>query len=68
VTEGQKADPDLTIKLLIRDKKMYEAKTLVQRLLKMIVERDALVEQAKKLDHPEACGGVITGNIPLKKP
>ena len=35
---------DETIKLLIRNKKMYEAKTLIQRLLKMIVERDSLVE------------------------
>ena len=33
-------DPEDTIKLLTRCKKMYEAKTAIQRLLKMIVERD----------------------------
>lgn len=37
---GHISDPDDTIKLLIRCKKMYEAKTLIQRLLKMIIQRD----------------------------
>lgn len=36
-------DPDETIKLLTRNKKMYEAKTLIQRLLKMTVQRDKIV-------------------------
>lgn len=52
-------DVDETIKLLIRNKKMYEAKTQIQRLLKMIVERDNLVEQAQKLDLPEVHNGAI---------
>ena len=43
-------DPDETIKLLTRNKKMYEAKTLIQRLLKMIVQRDQMVEEATKLE------------------
>jgi len=38
--DGIITDPEETIKLLIRNKKMYEAKTLIQRLLKMIVQRD----------------------------
>lgn len=38
--DGTITDPEETIKLLIRNKKMYEAKTLIQRLLKMIVQRD----------------------------
>ena len=42
--QGAMPDADLTITLLIRNKKMYEARTLIQRLLKMIVERDNLVE------------------------
>ena len=40
------ASPDETVKLLTRNKKMYEAKTLIQRLLKMIIERDNLVDTA----------------------
>ena len=40
-------DPEDTIKLLTRCKKMYEAKTAIQRLLKMIVERDQFVEEAR---------------------
>lgn len=39
-------DPDDLIRLLTRCKKMYEAKTLIQRLMKMIVERDRMVEDA----------------------
>ena len=62
-------DPDETVRLLIRNKKMYEAKTLIQRLLKMICERDRLVEQAQRMDMPEAdASGAITANISLKKP
>jgi len=67
--DSERTDPDETIRLLIRNKKMYEAKTLIQRLLKMSVERDSLVEQAQKLDLPEAShDGEITSNISLKKP
>jgi hypothetical protein len=29
---------------------MYEAKTLIQRLLKMIIERDRMVEEATRLE------------------
>ena len=39
-------DPEDLIRLLTRCKKMYEAKTLIQRLLKMIVERDRMVDDA----------------------
>lgn len=35
----------------------------------MICERDRLVEQAQKMDMPEAdASGAITANISLKKP
>ena len=34
------ADVGGTIKLLTRNKKMYESRTLINRLLKMIIERD----------------------------
>ena len=49
-THGQPfIDPDDLIRLLTRCKKMYEAKTLIQRLLKMIVERDRMVEEVSSL-------------------
>lgn len=60
-------DPDETIKLLTRNKKMYEAKTLIQRLLKMTVQRDQMVSEATKLDTPNTKGGT-TMNIPIRKP
>ena len=46
---------------------MYEAKTLVQRLLKMIVQRNGMVEEAVRLDLPNTVGGTFE-NIPIKKP
>ena len=60
-------DAEETIKLLTRNKKMYEAKTLVQRLLKMIVQRNGMVEEAVRLDLPNTVGGTFE-NIPIKKP
>ena len=60
-------DPEETINLLTRNKKLYEAKTLVQRLLKMIVQRNGMVEEAVRLDLPNTVGGTFE-NIPLKKP
>ena len=58
----------MTIKLLTRCKKMYEAKTLIQRLLKMIVQRNQMVEEATKLEElPDTKGGT-SANIPLRKP
>ena len=56
-----------TIKLLTRNKKMYEAKTLIQRLLKMIIERDRMVEEATKLEEIPSTAGGTSLNIPLRK-
>ena len=66
LAEGQTiTDPDDTIRLLTRNKKMYEAKTLIQRLLKMICERNAMVEIATTFDiMPDTRGG-SSQNIPL---
>lgn len=64
---GEVSDPDETIKLLTRCKKMYEAKTLIQRLLKMIVQRNQMVEEATKLEElPDTRGGTSM-NIPTRK-
>ena len=60
-------DPEETINLLTRNKKLYEAKTLVQRLLKMIVQRNGMVEEAVRLDLPNTVGGTFE-NIPINKP
>ena len=61
-------DPDDTIKLLIRNKKMYEAKTQIQRLLKMIVQRDKMVEEATAMNLLDTKGGTYA-NIPIgRKP
>ena len=40
------ADPDNTVKLLTRCKKMYEAKSEITHILEMIVERERLIEYA----------------------
>ena len=53
------ASPDETVKLLTRNKKMYEAKTLIQRLLKMIVQRDQMVEEATRVDIVDSRGGTF---------
>ena len=50
---------------MTRNKKMYEAKTLIQRLLKMIVQRDKMVQEATQL---ETVPGSPSANIPLRKP
>ena len=60
-------DPEETINLLTRNKKLYEAKTLMQRLLKMIVQRNGMVEEAVRLDLPNTVGGTFE-NIPITKP
>lgn len=66
LAEGQViTNPDDTIKLLTRNKKMYEAKTLIQRLLKMICQRDAMVEVATTLDIVPDTRGGTSQNIQL---
>lgn len=57
--DGALASPDETVKLLTRNKKMYEAKTLIQRLLKMIVQRDQMVEEATRVDIVDSRGGTF---------
>lgn len=46
--ESQTVDLEQCIKLLIRCKKMYEAKALVLKLLKMTIDKDKQVKQLRR--------------------
>jgi len=45
--DSTQIDPAETVKLLTRCRKLYEAKSMVQNILKMIIQRETMLNSVK---------------------